>query len=775
MEDEGVGIRIHVDGVVQGVGFRPFVYGLAKRLGLAGWVINTSAGVDIRVEGPVPSVDAFVRALVDEAPPLARIETLHVEEAPRDGFTTFEIRESEALEGAFVPISADVCVCADCLREIQDPTNRRYHYPFTNCTNCGPRFTIIKDIPYDRPNTTMAIFPMCDDCAREYEDPADRRFHAQPIACPNCGPQLWLVQYSDQLIDEHGQPLPANTFGEDGLLAAIRLLRLGKIVAIKGLGGFHLACDATNENAVAELRKRKLRRDKPFALMMRDVDQAAQYCLVSEAERALLESRERPIVLLWERAENGIAPSVAPGQHTLGVMLPYTPLHALLFDAPDMPPLVMTSGNLAEEPIATENREALDKLRELADAFLLHDRDIHIRTDDSVTRVFEGTELPIRRSRGYAPYPVHLPFDVVPLLAVGAELKNTFCVTQGRLAFLSHHIGDMENLETLTSFEAGVAHFETLFRVQPGLIVCDRHPDYLATRYADARAAVLQVPLVRVQHHHAHIAAVMAENGHSGDRPVIGVAFDGTGYGMDGAIWGGEFLVADYVTFERAGHLAYVPLPGGDAATKRIARVGLAYLLTAGLEPEQARGLSPLIALSKPEWRIVQQQVAKGINAPPTSSMGRLFDAVASITGLRQEVNYEGQAAIELEALADPGEQGAYDLTPGPTIDTAPLIRAIVTDVRARVPLPTISARFHNGLARLIHAQCVAIRERSGLHEVALSGGVFQNVMLLSKTLPLLRDAGFVVLTHHLVPPNDGGLALGQAVIAGARHRTDVM
>ncbi len=771
--------RLTVTGIVQGVGFRPFVYGLATRLGLGGWVRNTSSGVTIEVEGAPEQVNEFQVALRRDAPPLALIERVAADRLPPDGSTGFDIRESQPEPGAFQPISPDISICPDCLRELFDPQDRRYRYPFINCTNCGPRFTIIQDIPYDRPQTTMAPFEMCPDCAREYHDPLDRRFHAQPVACPACGPKVELRVESGEWRVE-GQSL-------DPIAAAQELLGRGKIVAVKGLGGFHLACDATNAAAVAELRRRKGRVDKPFALMMADLATVEHYCHVSPAERALLESRERPIVLLWKRADADppIATSVAPGQRTLGVMLPYTPLHYLLFAdsrEPDnslhpsslfLPPLVMTSGNFAEEPIATSNDDALQRLAPLADAFLLHDRDIHVRTDDSVLRVVEtqhaASLLPLRRSRGYAPYPVKLPFPVPPILAVGGELKNTFCVTRDQYAFLSHHVGDMENLETLKSFEAGVTHFESLFRIRPEIIAYDLHPDYLATRYALARARREGLPAIGVQHHHAHILACLAENGHDGEQAVIGVAFDGTGYGSDGAIWGGEFLITRYTGFERAAHLAYIPLPGGDAGTRKPARVALAHLLAAGVPLDG--DLPSLAALSETERRIVEKQVATGLNSPPTSSMGRLFDAVASLVGVRQEVNYEGQAAIELEAIADPGETGAYafgyDSEQG-AISAGPLIHAVTDDFRAGVPMPVISARFHNGVAAMIRDVCVRLRERRGLNQAALSGGVFQNVTLLGKTLTLLRRAGFEVFTHHLVPPNDGGIALGQAVAASA-------
>ncbi|MBI3764785.1 MAG: carbamoyltransferase HypF, partial [Chloroflexi bacterium] len=751
------------------------------------WVRNTSAGVTIEVEGRPDAVNEFEAALTRDAPPLARIDRVTADRLAPDGFTRFEIRESVPEPGAFQPISPDISICPDCLRELLDPADRRYLYPFINCTNCGPRFTIIKDIPYDRPQTTMAAFDMCPDCAREYRDPLNRRFHAQPVACAVCGPRVWL-EFSDRWSVTGRQSAIRNS--QIAIEAARGLLAQGKIAAVKGLGGFHLACDATNAEAVNELRRRKGRVDKPFALMMSDMVTVEHYCHVSPEERALLESRERPIVLLWKRddALPPIAPSVAPGQRTLGVMLPYTPLHSLLFanyqlpisNRQSLPALVMTSGNYSEEPIVTRNDDALERLAPLADAFLLHDRDIHIRTDDSVMRVFQGAELPNRRSRGYAPFPVKLPFDVPPLVAVGGELKNTFCVARERYAFMSHHIGDMENLETLQSFEAGVAHFERLFRITPEIIAHDLHPDYLSTRFAIRNSQpATRIP---VQHHHAHIAACLAENGHSGDRPVIGVAFDGTGYGTDGAIWGGEFLVANYSTFERAAHLAYVPLPGGDAGTRKPARVALSHLLTAGVSLDT--DLPPVSALTAAERRVVERQVETGLNSPPTSSMGRLFDAVAAIIGLREVVNYEGQAAIELEAMAEGDETEEYGFgltrverptgrlcTGGWSVEGAPLIRAVAGDFRAGVPAPIIAARFHNGVAAMIRDVCVLLREQQGLNEVALSGGVFQNVTLLGKTLAFLREAGFEVLIHRLVPPNDGGIALGQALIASCADR----
>jgi hydrogenase maturation protein HypF len=605
---------------------------------------------------------------------------------------------------------------------------------------------------------------MCPACAAEYADPANRRFHAQPVACPDCGPQVWLEQFH---INESGTTTSLTELGDDAIQRARKLLADGRIVAVKGLGGFHLACDASNPQAVAELRRRKLRVDKPFALMMSDVDTAERCCFVDPAERALLESVTRPIVLLRRRDDSAIAADVAPGQTHLGVMLPYTPLHYLLLERKKGFPavLVMTSGNLAEEPICTDNVEARVRLAELADAFLVSDRDIHIRTDDSVIRVFEGRPYPIRRSRGYVPAPVSLPWPAPALLAAGGELKNVFCVTNEHYAFLSHHIGDLENFETLKSFEAGITHFEQLFRVEPRLIAYDLHPNYLATRYALERAEREKLPTIAVQHHHAHIAAAMAENGLDGSRPVIGVAFDGTGYGDDGAIWGAEFLVADYAGYRRAAHLRYFPLPGGDVSTRRPARAALALLYSLGLEWNHA--LPSYKDFTREDRAGLHGQLESMINSPLTSSMGRLFDAAASLAGVRHAVNYEAQAAIEFEALAEPSETGFYPFDyAGGLIDPCRAIQALVADVLARTPTSIVSARFHNGLAQMVRAVCASLRAETTLSEVALSGGVWQNMTLLGKTVPMLEKDGFTVLTHHQVPANDGGLALGQAAIA---------
>jgi hydrogenase maturation protein HypF len=759
------GASIHITGIVQGVGFRPFVYGLATRLALTGWVRNTSAGVDISVDGTRDSLECFLRALRDETPPLARIDEFQVIQKQPNGFSSFEIVHSQAIPEAFQPISPDVSICPDCLRELFDPNDRRYRYPFINCTNCGPRFTIIQDIPYDRPKTTMAPFEMCPACAAEYHNPLDRRFHAQPVACPDCGPQVWL--------ETDGSPEQKT---ENAILETRLLLAQGKIVAVKGLGGFHLACDATNLEAVSELRHRKLRVDKPFALMLPDLETVEKHCALNDTERELLLSRERPIVILEKRPNSPIVAEVAPGQSTLGVMLPYTPLHYLLLERqPGYPEaLVMTSGNLSEEPIATDNSEARERLASLADAFLMHNREIHTRCDDSVMRVLNPSQIssnrhhtsmyPLRRARGYAPFPIRLPWKLTSILATGAELKNTFCLTRDHYAFLSHHIGDLENYETLRSFEEGVVHFERLFRVKPEAIAYDLHPNYLSTRYGLTRAEREGLPAVGVQHHHAHIAACMAENGFEGNKPVIGVAFDGTGYGDDGAIWGGEILLSDYAQYQRVYHLAYVPLPGGDKAIREPWRMALAWLEHAGLE--WAEDLPP-VRQDPLELSVLRHQLQSGLNAPPTSSMGRLFDAISALAGVRQQVNYEAQAAIELEALADPDEVGVYPLEiSDEVIDPTPLIQAAVMDLRRGLPVGKIAARFHNGLAGMVLQVCQRLRAHFGVTEVVLSGGVWQNMTLLTRAEALLGRAGFAVYVHRQVPANDGGLALGQAMIA---------
>jgi hydrogenase maturation protein HypF len=755
--------RVRVEGIVQGVGFRPFVHALAGRLGLAGLVGNDAGGVFVEVEGAADTVERFLQALAAEAPPLAVIERVTATRLAPTGAEGFAIAPSRGGGERQALVSPDTATCADCLAELADPADRRHRYPFINCTNCGPRFTIVRDVPYDRPATTMAAFAMCPDCAREYHDPADRRFHAQPVCCPACGPTLRLLDRDGRAAG--GEPLAG---------AAARLLA-GAVVAVKGLGGYHLAADAAGEPAVAALRARKHREDKPFAVMVADLDGARALCEVDPAEEAMLAGPRRPIVLLRRRPDPGgrVAASVAPGNRSLGVMLPYTPLHHLLLGAVGRP-IVLTSGNVSDEPIAYEDGDALERLGGIADWFLVHDRPIHVRADDSVVRAFRGRELPLRRSRGFVPQPLGLPWPFPRhVLACGAELKHTFCLAKDGHAFVSHHIGDLENYETFRSFTEGVEHFRRLFAVSPQVVAHDLHPEYLSTKYA---LELDEAELEGVQHHHAHVAACLADNGEPG--PVIGVAFDGLGFGADGTIWGGELLVADLEGFRRAGHLEVVPMPGGAAAIREPWRMAAAWLDAAfgGQVPERLA----VVGRNRDRWERVLALARSGTASPVTSSAGRLFDAVAAILGVRDAVNYEGQAAVELEQLADPGEPGAYPARiTGPGGDGSPLrlagtdlVRAVVEELQAGVPAPLVAARFHNGLAGATVAACQALREATGLETVALSGGVFQNLLLLDRTVTTLEQSGFRVLVHSRVPPNDGGISLGQAAVAGARDRS---
>ncbi len=759
--------QIKIRGIVQGVGFRPFVYNLALRLRLTGYVLNSSAGVVIDAEGPEAELDQFLHALNHDAPPLSQIEDVSVAVLTPAGYTAFEIRASLDEPGKLAPVSPDVSTCDDCVDDFRTPGNRRHGYPFTNCTNCGPRYTITRKIPYDRPLTTMACFVMCERCLGEYQDPANRRFHAQPNACPDCGPALALAM-SENLAEGVTFDSPRDSIAV--IREVRRLLREGRIVAIKGLGGFHLACDPSNDAAVRLLRERKKRSDKPFALMVPDVRSAEQFCIVSESARSALVSQRRPIVILPRRPEARMSAALAPGNNTLGVMLPYTPLHSLLFgdarDAPaEFPALVMTSGNLSDEPIVTGNREAAQRLHRIADAFLFHNRDIHTRVDDSVVRIFDGKERVLRRSRGYAPFPINLPFPVTEVLACGAELKNTLCLTKDHHAFLSQHIGDLENYETLIFFQQTLERMKELFRIEPVAAAYDLHPMYLSTKLALAMEGVEKIG---VQHHHAHVASCMAENGLGGK--VIGVAFDGTGYGTDGKIWGGEFLIAGYAGFERRAHLRYIPLAGGDTAVREPWRLGLSYLLDSFGSGIDALDLPLLRRIPSKKLAAVRTMIERGINTVQTSACGRLFDAVAAIAGVRDEVNFEAQAAIELEMAALPSvevhypfELGAADLL---EIDLRSAIQAIVQDVLAGKSTGWIAAAFHNTVAAIVIEVCRRLRAAEGIRSVCLSGGTFQNLYLLQRATTGLRSDGFEVFLHAQVPPNDGGIALGQAVIA---------
>ena len=856
---------VRVRGVVQGVGFRPYVYGLARRHGLVGWVRNTSAGVEIHVEGEPGAVEAFVAALPREAPPRSHIVSCERREAAPEGAREFRIVESAAREGAYQLVSPDIATCDDCRRELLDPSDRRYRYPFTNCTNCGPRFTIIEDLPYDRERTTMRRFPLCPDCRREYEDPGDRRFHAEPNACPVCGPRVSLFvgdgidgealaaalaeaglgQAAAREDAAAGRPLPAMPAGlrlataasagdpSGPVRVAAGLLRRGAILAVKGLGGFHLACDATDGGVVRRLKARKGRPHKPLAVMMRDLDEVARHCQVTAEEAELLRSPEHPIVLLpWRDVDPGgrvgaeaggggegepaaaagavageVALDVALGQRYLGVMLPYTPLHILLLEAAGRP-LVMTSGNLAEEPIVKDVDE-VDRLLPVADAFLVHDRGIAVRYDDSVAQVRRGRPRLVRRSRGYAPFPVALPRPLPQVLACGAELKNTFCMTRDAHAFLSQHIGDLENLETLAHFEHSIAVFRHLFHLVPEAVAYDLHPDYLATRHALRTG----LPAVAVQHHHAHAAARMVEHGR--EAPVVAVSLDGLGYGHDGGLWGGEVLVCDLTAYRRVAHLEPLPLPGGDAAVRQPWRTALGWcaallgdegarralaLLRRPGERAAADAGAPEDDLAGPgedEAAAVLAQVRGAVNAPPTSSCGRLFDAVAALAGVRQRITYEGQAAVELEMRSVAGEApypygldgeageaatgrrlgaAAWQALPadaaahGPppaVVRLAPLLSAVLDDLERGLPAGVVGGRLHATLAALVRDLCRRVRAATELDVVALSGGVFQNRLLADLCETGLEEDGFTVLSGGLVPANDGGLALGQAAVAG--------
>jgi hydrogenase maturation protein HypF len=749
--------RINVRGVVQGVGFRPFVYQLAARHHLHGWVCNTSEDVKIEVEGEAGDIERFLRGIREQAPPMSHIESITAVTGDPAGHEKFEIRESITEEGKYQLVSPDIATCPDCLKEIFDPADRRYRYPFTNCTNCGPRFTIIADIPYDRPNTTMRSFRMCPECQKEYDDPLDRRFHAQPNACPICGPRL-------ELTDAGGNRIDCN----DIIRKTSELLKEGKIVAVKGLGGFLLACDATSEKAVNRLRQRKNRPAKPLAVMAAGLDEAKRHGEINDAEAGLLTSSGSPIVLVKWKETSTITKAVAPGLKYLGVMLPYTPLHHLLLREAGIP-LVMTSGNISEEPIARDNDEALKRLGEIADSFLRHNRDIYARYDDSVMTVNDGVSGFVRRARGYAPYPIHLPYKSRQILGCGAEEKNTFCLTRDNFAFVSQHIGDMENLETLEHLTDTVELYKTMFRIEPEIIAHDMHPEYLPTKYGKELAEREKIHLVPVQHHHAHIASCLADNGING--PVIGVSFDGTGYGTDGHIWGGEFLIADYRKFTRMAHLEYLPLPGGALAIKKPYRTAIGYLLALVIETD--RDLPIFKGIDDIELNIIQNQIDKKINTPLTSSMGRLFDAAAALTGIREVIEYEAQAAIDLETSANeaPDETGDYPFSvirqDGTSIiKIRDLLAAIISDLHDRIPRAVIAARFHNSVVEMILKLCQSISTEIGISEVALSGGVFQNRLLLRKTMTRLESAGLRVYTHHQVPCNDGGISLGQVAIA---------
>ncbi len=748
--------RLQVNGIVQGVGFRPFVYQLAARYRLKGEVANTSAGVWIHVEGPVESLLAFEKDLAEKHPPLAHIVEVSSAPHPIQHHADFRITSSRGEAAMATLISPDAAVCDDCLREMADPSDRRYGYPFINCTNCGPRYTIIDDIPYDRPKTSMRHFTMCALCQAEYDDPLDRRFHAQPNACPACGPRV-------SLRDSRRRPVRT----ADPIAAAADLIRQGQILAVKGLGGYHLAADARNAAAVARLRQRKLREEKPFAVMSPGLDVIRSYAVVEPAEEALLAGIQRPIVLLKKAHPFPLAEELAPSNPCIGAMLPYTPLHHLLLGC-GFAALVMTSGNRSEEPIAIDNEDAFERLADIADAFLVHDREIYLRSDDSVVRRAAGETRFLRRSRGYVPVPVFLRQTLPPILACGAELKSTVCISKGGQAFMSQHIGDLENLATYEFFGQTIAHMQRILAVRPEIIACDQHPDYLSTRWADEQK---HLPKVRVQHHHAHIVSCMAEHGLEG--PVIGLSCDGTGYGPDATVWGGEVLVADARGFERAAHLACVPMPGSAAAIREPWRMAVSYLHDAYGEGFGGVDLPVLREAGPDRVAVIREMIAKRINSPLTSSLGRLFDGVAAIAGLRSRVSYEGQAAMELEMAAAQAETDAFyeyawEGAEPLRILPAPMVRGAAEDARMGRPAALISVKFHNTLIRLMAELCDRIAGTHGVRRVVLSGGVFQNVRLLTGLIPVLQARGLEVFSHRRVPTNDGGIALGQAVVAAA-------
>ncbi|MEW5957183.1 MAG: carbamoyltransferase HypF [Chloroflexota bacterium] len=805
-------LRVEIRGAVQGVGFRPFVYRLAAELALTGWVINDSRGVFIEVEGPGTALTHFLARLPADKPPRAIIHGLNSDWLEPVGYSQFEIRHSDSQGAKTVLVLPDIATCADCLAEIFDPADRRDRYPFTNCTNCGPRFSIIQALPYDRPNTTMRRFVMCPACQAEYENPLDRRFHAQPNACPVCGPKLALYQ-RPPIADGGPQSLtdgslaavrgrrPAVAGGNEALRQTAAALKAGQIVAVKGLGGFHLMVDAANAEAIARLRERKPRRDKPLAVMVQDLAQARSVCEISAQAEAMLASPEAPIVLLPQRPGAPIAGNVAPGNPNLGIMLPYTPLHHLLLRELGRP-IIATSGNLTDEPICTDEDEAVRRLGHIADLFLVHNRPIERHVDDSVAWLLAGEPQLLRRARGYAPLPVLLRRPAPPILAVGAHLKNTVALSVERQVFISQHIGDLETAESMAAFERVIADFLRLYEARPVAVAHDLHPDYLSTRWTQENfgftisdfaldnQAKSKIQIVPVQHHHAHLAACLAENGVDG--PALGVIWDGTGYGLDGAIWGGEFLQGDAAGFSRAAHLRPFRLPGGDAAVKEPRRVALALLWELYGESVLARDdLAPIRAFQPAERRLLAQMLKRGFNSPLTTSAGRLFDGIAALLGLHQQVSFEGQAAMALEFAANRAVDEAYpfpfDRRP-PTSDGAdhkllatslhpssfildwgPLVEAVLADLQQGIEPGIISARFHNALVDAIVATAGLVGER----RVALSGGCFQNRLLAERVAQRLSETGFEVLLHRQVPPNDGGISLGQIAVAAARFQNE--
>jgi hydrogenase maturation protein HypF len=751
-------IRIEIKGIVQGVGFRPFIYNLARRCHLFGYVLNDTDGVEIEVEGRKPDLDRFLLQIKNVPPPQSRIVQIKVEKIPFKSYQDFVINQSKKKDTKTVLVSPDLATCDDCLDELFDPQDRRFSYPFLNCTHCGPRLTIIRDIPYDRDKTTMAVFKMCPDCNQEYQSPQNRRFHAQPNACPACGPKLILMDNEKNVL---------NT--TDPISTSIEFLKDGCILAIKGIGGYHLACDATNKDAVSNLRKRKYREDKPFAMMAGDLKTIQKFCYVNPFEKKLLQSVTRPILLLKKKNVNLIASDVAPFQKNFGVMLPYSPLHHLLLTKSNLI-LVMTSGNQSDEPIAYEDKDAFQRLNNIANYFLFHNREIYRRCDDSVTRISKGKEMILRRGRGYVPLPIKVNLSFRKhILALGPQLKNTFCLARDNFAFLSTHIGDLENFETLDFYIKEIERFKKLYSVKPEIVAHDLHPEYLTTKYALSLPHVKKIP---VQHHHAHITSCMAENKIS--QKVIGVAFDGTGFGEDTAIWGGEFLLADLKEYQRVAHLKYIPMPGGEIAIKNPWRMALSYLYACYGENFLNLDLEFVKKIDRHKWEVIKRMLDQKINVFFTSSAGRLFDCISVLLNWRERTNYEGQPAVELEFLADENIKGKYDFEITKEQDifiVHPewIISGVVKDLMNKEKKSKMAAKFHNTVAQIINEVCSRLRKEQSLNSVCLSGGVFQNVFLLDRTYELLTRNKFKVYTHHQVPPNDGGISLGQATVANQR------
>lgn len=752
--------NIIIKGIVQGVGFRPFIHKLVQNYNLSGWVLNSNQGVEMDVEGKTEELNNFISDIKDKLPPLARIENIEVNQLPLIGYKGFSIKKSITKEeNGFVLVSPDISICEDCLQELFDPRNKRFRYPFINCTNCGPRFTIIKDIPYDRGKTTMRVFEMCPQCQSEYENIEDRRYHAQPNACADCGPRVSLYQNKRKLENI------------DPAKEAIKLLKDGKIGAIKGLGGFHLACDATNNEVVTKLRRLKNREAKPFAIMSFNLEKIKQYCKLGKKEEEWLVNRARPIVLLKKKEDSLISSLVAPRNNYLGVMLPYTPLHYLLLKD-NFTALIMTSGNIADQPIIGDNQEALEKLDGIADFFLLYNRDIFNRCDDSVVKIVNDGNVFFRRARGYVPYPIILDFKLKEVLALGGELKNTISFSKENYVFLSQYLGDLKSVETLNFLRKSIASLKKMFRINPEIIACDLHPDYLSTQYAEEVGAKKGLKVVRVQHHHAHIVSCMTENNIK--EKVIGVAYDGTGYGDDGKIWGGEFLLCDLKEYLRVGHLKYYPLPGGDKAIAEPWRMAYSYLYSIYGPRAKTLDIDFNRRMDYDKLSIIEKMIDKNINSPLTSSCGRLFDAASSLIGIRDEISYEGQAAMELESLCASGIKERYNFfvcKEGDEfiIDPQKIFIDIIKDLKEGIDKKVMAAKFHNTVAEFTLNLCGKIKKSTGINKIALSGGVFQNKYLTEKVVSLLEDKGFKVYIQRKVPPNDGGISLGQAVVAGLR------